>query len=1272
MKKIIFLIILLRLMSLKASESNKPFLQEASENFLLGILKADYRENPVNELLALKRIPLPHPNLGKVQHPCLLFNSGNKHKILSRKHQQPYQEWANDLIYSTTSNLADPTSLNLTEKKRSKIAKLNAFSYFLTGNNTFKVEAQKALANIAPTLPQQTPEGGEMGYGWEDWMNAATALKQYAVAYDLLYHELNLEERDFIISRLADQTNQMYRNMTRLPKSFEKIEISTGLGIPKNNHIIDISTAVITVAMILDHPRAQDWLDRGLDELEGGLALINSDGSYREGYYYGEFIASRIYQLAVYFKNKFGENLLEIPHLDRFTRWLIDLEKPDGSSPLFDDAFNKHYLYQPLGVGLSPQSKELQYLFEHNLDKHRYSNPLFVESFTAYNSKIRAIQPNYKPLIIYPKGGNVILRNSHLIYGSVLAEPGRPFTTKHDHIEPGAFTLNAFGKNFLIDAGYGSKGVNDINRSWFTSSRAHNIPLVNGLGPDQNPVWGDDLGSEFSNEFGYNEIATVKVKSAYREAQIERTLLFAQQSYFVILDSLASDEEKWFTIPWHGRGQLNHTGINSYTWQQGETSLQAEFLGLENLRVNQAMKLDSYDISQPNNSLAVHLPQNSSTELLSLFIPKSDHLPKITAINLPIITEGSAIAKRLEAAGWEDILVLADSPWETDRLKSNASFALYHNGQTKYIYLKSASSCYIDDELIFSSENKINLLLYLEPTGWSGLIDLPKTAQDLAYPIKLYPQLNPGNLLIDDVIADYIWDDGINFFLTEDAVFSSGKNTSDQILNNGSRENISILQELQYSADPEQELELMSEGDRTHLRNEILDILARTGVEELNQLIGKNRFLQHLYGIALGISTSMWDAEESVAFNLPQSFQIEREILGEKISYREQGKISDKGITPNYQELIIKGKLRMQLINDLKKQHELDLELKYKDYLFYSNWNHYKKLNSYDFELRRNQNCSNWFSKLNFNEFDQQNNQQAGFSRNNYFARLAHYQPWSSNDYNKWFLNGGISSKKLQNRFGVEILNIDNESSKFSDLVKMANYNQSYKLSAKIILGSEVNYENYNAGTGLNFNQSITHTTENNLFRSRLRHYSTQNDKAWKLILEERFFWYSWKISWIADLQEKSYSKLGIEKHGTFFGMGNWVDSRGVLSNNIRYNFADNLSFNASQTLDILNEQLKQVSAGFYFFDNWQLGNEFSLNREDQNWLIGYLGIVGFPVTANDGFKVSCQTCYWENGKLDSYMIRLEQYGRNISPGIFISRDDREFLRCEGYITWHF
>ena len=87
--------------------------------------------------------------------------------------------------------------------------------------------------------------------------------------------------------------------------------------------------------------------------------------------------------------------------------------------------------------------------------------------------------------------------------------------------------------------------------------------------------------------------------------------------------------------------------------------MQAEFLSLAEIRINQNSKLDSYDNSQPNNSLTVHLPEDNSAELLSIFIPQSDNSSQISVHEIPIYSKTKAHAKKIESSDWEDFLVMA-------------------------------------------------------------------------------------------------------------------------------------------------------------------------------------------------------------------------------------------------------------------------------------------------------------------------------------------------------------------------------------------------------------------------------------------------------------------------------------------------------------------------------------------------------------------------------------------------------------------------------------
>ena len=156
----------------------------------------------------------------------------------------------------------------------------------------------------------------------------------------------------------------------------------------------------------------------------------------------------------------------------------------------------------------------------------------------------------------YPDGGMAVFRSDRL-FGLFLGEPGRPQLSGHDHVEPTAFTLFAHGQEMLIDAGYGPGGVEDENRRWYVSAQAHNMPMVNGRGPDQNPAFGDALGGALSQAWEMNGLATAMVTTSYRESHVQRRVWFVNNRYFIVEDDLSSPREQKFSVPWHGLGALS-------------------------------------------------------------------------------------------------------------------------------------------------------------------------------------------------------------------------------------------------------------------------------------------------------------------------------------------------------------------------------------------------------------------------------------------------------------------------------------------------------------------------------------------------------------------------------------------------------------------------------------------------------------------------------------------------------------------------------------------
>ncbi len=281
-----------------------PFLKQLGEEVISGIIKANYRETPVDEIFSINQIPFSRIRLPlKYEHPCLLFNQSNQDRIKMRKNRDPFRKWANQILNAASDYSSDPTSLLLAELPRSEIAKLNAFAWFLNGNQEFLQIAKSAMLNISDTSHPVTAEGGNYGQGWGDWMQSAEALQNYAVSYDILFYQFSETDRNVIENKLVDQTDQLYNYFSHFPKDFSSTQLSIGVGISKNNHIIDIASGVVSIAMVIDHPKSGKWFDAAISQLQNGIAMITKDGSYREGAYYGRFVASRMFPLFVFLKN---------------------------------------------------------------------------------------------------------------------------------------------------------------------------------------------------------------------------------------------------------------------------------------------------------------------------------------------------------------------------------------------------------------------------------------------------------------------------------------------------------------------------------------------------------------------------------------------------------------------------------------------------------------------------------------------------------------------------------------------------------------------------------------------------------------------------------------------------------------------------------------------------------------------------------------------------------------------------------------------------------
>ena len=1243
----------------------KPFLKQIGEEFLLGILQANYRETPIDEILPVNQVPIGNIHLlPNKTHPCLLFKPEKINSIRGCRFRLPYSEWADNIIEAALALNYPTDSPLLFELTRSKIAKLNAFAYFLTRNESYLNEAICALTNISETNPPDTAEGGKPGVGWGDWMQAAEALQNYAVAYDLVYSELGESQIIFIEDRLAAKTDQIYKNFTRIPGSMNSTDLAIGFGIPKNNHIIDISCGVATVAMVLDHRNSEKWFKAAIAELQSGLAFILPDGSYREGAYYARFVVSRMFPFFFYLYNVTNENLFEHPVINRLNRWLIDLEKPDGTVPDFDDAYPEKLLYQPIAVGLSSLGKELRYLFEKNINRFSRLDANFVEAFCAFDDRVKPRKPATGSAVFYPDGGITIYHGYNDIYGLFLGELGHPYLCNHEHIEPTAFTLSAFGKNFLIDAGYGPKGTNDPNRNWYISAQSHNIPLINGLGPDQNPVWGDDLGSEMLAYFQSDQFSSSTIKAFYRDTEVSRTIWFARQKYFIVIDNLKSEYRNRYSIPWHGLGNIRKINESHILWEQDDIELQAEFLTHEKNRLSLTTKQGLHTLKEFDNihtTTIVNFPRSKQQKLITLFVPDDKTAPEMKIEKLAILSNGNATARRIQSIteNTEDILVLANSAWTCSNIRSDAQIAfIQKENRVQLISVRSATNLFIENEMIFQSNHPVDLTLNMDVRGWFGYLDLQSNGKTQ---VILYPPTDPGLMILNKKIVKHRWENSsLIVSVSESGIFQTGI-ISDRIGSTEQvRSDLPILEQLSASIDPAWEMDYLNYYKKTQLRNEIIDLVGADILQYSDSLFGRKNLIPAVYGIASGLHRHIWNSTDDYSFTLPQRFRFEREIFGYKFNYYEEGSLTEKGMKPAIHKFATDDFFFLSHERDFEDHNFTEVEFNYNNYLLRTFFEKFRDDFGYQLEFRKDfetgwlglNHSQNDFSNELTNAFAFAHREWAGNFTINRFQRQYEY-----------YFSGKRTGKKTSFTW---IGSANNEKEITEIEISNSIYLSRYFIFSSNFGKSQINETDF---SDLDFSTSLYYSF-NKLNGSLSANRNEEDNITANYNCIYRFG--KWRFSGRTTFNNVFKGDFGVSYRSKKYSWQyNISHEKECLFNLVcQPSFLWTSLFNVEWDLPV--QKFDTLNIGLYYNGAYRLGSEFSIVSEEDYNLFGLTGVFDVSLSEVESIQVFSTALFFENGDIDSYELNLTQTGRNITPGVLISRNERGFDRFEGYLKWVF
>ncbi len=1243
------------LQGLSFAEDHPPVLshlKDAGAFLWNSIAQANYRELQIDELLSIEQLSIPEIHTTRsVQHPILLFSSGQSRQIKLRIHREPYRTWARDMIHAAYGDYVNPTSPLLTEVERSTIAKRDAFVYFLTGDIEFKKSARKALISMRSPDPIHSIEGGKAGFGWGDWLQASDALMQYAVAYDLMYHFLSDMERNQIEVTLAGMTDQMARHIH---------------WIPKNNHAIAIGVGIGTVALIIPHTQSRRWLDAANHLLKDGLHMIEPDGSCREGAYYARFIASRLYPFLTYLNNRTGMNLFEHKRIRRFNRWLVDMEKPDGSMVLFDDAFPENLLYQPFAVGLAPEGPEMRYLFESNGQRYSKHDPFWIDAFCAFDDRVHPKQPDYNNAIFYPDGGYAIFRGNKDIYGLMLAEPGQPHLSGHDHIEPGAFTLSAFGKDWLLDAGYAPGGSNDDNRIYYVGNQAHNIPLVNGLGPLQNPFIGDDLSSRMSHHYEMPSLGFTSIDMYYQQSQIQRHLYFVGGQYFVVYDKVQSDPSDRITIPWHGLGNYQQTGENGMTWYQESQSLHAEFLTSQDrslpIETRQALHTKSGK-SGTHTAVQVHLPHSDENQLLSLFIPMNTDMNQPPSLPISILSNTHAVARKI-ILGEQDkksILILAESDWKCEGFESDAEMGIIHQtdwSENIEFSMENATYLIMAGDTIFHSDTPVHLSMKTDTRGWFGYINWNHHEfRDSA--IQFYPSTDPGVIYLETRNQRYQWNgQTVQMTLKKSGRFEMGAMQTRIHKTESYRQAYSMLHR---TGQWQNNFRDLTHAEINQIQNEGFHALGKTTLQVSDSLLGTENGISNIYKVLCGLGNHAYNQAGPDKMTLPHRIQLQKGIFGHDVKYHEEGLYTRHGIDPQYQNITVDNKYTYQLQSQPWDQNSHQLFIRDNQYSLSASLDDAE--NSKDYQLSFTKELEQGWWTLSHNSFSSDQNRTSYFS----FGQGS----WTGN-MSYCFKENNSDAINIQTRYQTaqHSTALDGNYNEIQGWTKLS-LHQTFQPVQQVFC--DIHYLPYRDSQSNSWKTmaSSNFWMRSNKMNGLLSFYRNPNGtllSQWRTTIQHG----KWRMTQSGSYTDALHGNITIAKRNQYTsGEISLLDNQFLQARTV-WRPELGLSNTFNMRWDSKSNQWNMIGMGFYSHQQMHWGAEINYHHDEFRDGCMMTGTLGFPINDVESLQFFANLWIDKQGALDTYQIQIMQFGRFRTPGILIEKDSRGLVRFEGYLLWYF
>jgi len=511
--------------------------------------KQRFRRNPV-AFLATASILLTspaHAESAPLQHPYLFLKGSNREAIRAKFNDPRFADYKSIILAEAeklmTFNAGAPEDIGpklrafkLNARQKQPVLNILPWAWFLTGDAAYKDMFLAVMQNDFDQI-----EKGVLIFDPYKFVSEFTMV-QFAVhaaaAYDLLYPELTLEQRESF-EKYLDQSLALYQNKTKA---------SYGWG---NNigAVYFASTAIVALSRLDGNPNARAILDECRIKLKEIFYKISidpfEDGGYPEGPLYRNFAMLWTLALIDTYERVTGRTdhgLLDAPFFKNSFRYIESMLGGNGAWITFNDSQPQWYGAPGCAwLGARYDQPLMRWMADYLVKNHN-SEPV--------NLRSRGLQPTYwvmaflwrddKPApkefpglptlsILLSLNTGVIRSEGTLKPGLLVGVRGRgPKEVGHAQSDVGSFVLYARGENFLIDPGY-----------FHSEPVKHSLPIIDGVVAHEKNRDGAPLTGE---EHGDLRSLSVDSSVVYKNRSVRRNFAMLGDKAVVVLDDIDGGE----------------------------------------------------------------------------------------------------------------------------------------------------------------------------------------------------------------------------------------------------------------------------------------------------------------------------------------------------------------------------------------------------------------------------------------------------------------------------------------------------------------------------------------------------------------------------------------------------------------------------------------------------------------------------------------------------------------------------------------------------------